>query len=639
MNTFDVRKILIFTFILQTTIVFAQKNKDENYELAKQLGQKYSESSAVILKLEKTFEFSLDKNLVSVIEKSAEEIISTKRDVELRRRVYYDINSKITKGEVKSVKNKRLAVTPICGNYEVDNIFYSDEMQCVYPINLNTIGEVVNFDYELKTDDIRYYTKEFFNQPEPVKKIVYTYKVPSWLDVELKEINFNGYKIDKKVIKDPKGTTIYTYSISDLDEYKDEPNSFSASYTYPHLLVIAKKFTDKEGKKNSILGNTNDLYSWCNQLVTQLKNENSELKPTVDKLVVGAKSDLDKVKAIFYWVQDNIRYIAFENGIAGYKPAEAAEVFKKKYGDCKGMANLTKSMLKLAGFDARLVWIGTSSIPYDYKTTSLAIFNHMICCVYLNNQRYFLDATEKYIGINDYAERIQGRKVIIEDGNRYTIDSIPTFTKDRNLSFKKFDLTIKENSFTGKCTQNYRGESHQGLLYYLNNKEQETQKKLTDYLITKGDKNIIANSVVTSDQSDKENPYNIEADVIINNKISNFDNDYYLDLDFYKDFNNKVFKDNRVSDINFNEKIYQKVIVNLTIPNGFKLKQLPSSLDIAEKNFSFTIRYSIKDNLLTYERVIATEKSSIPKSEIVKWNNAIKSLSAKYKDVVVLTKL
>jgi hypothetical protein len=29
---------------------------------------------------------------------------------------------------------------------------------------------------------------------------------------------------------------------------------------------------------------------------------------------------MDKVKAIFYWVQNNIRYIAFEDGIAGFLP-------------------------------------------------------------------------------------------------------------------------------------------------------------------------------------------------------------------------------------------------------------------------------------------------------------------------------
>ena len=65
---------------------------------------------------------------------------------------------------------------------------------------------------------------------------------------------------------------------------------------------------------------------------------------------------------MFYWVQDNIRYIAFENGIMGFKPDAAQNVLNKKYGDCKGKANLLKEMLKLAGYDARLTWIGTSDL-------------------------------------------------------------------------------------------------------------------------------------------------------------------------------------------------------------------------------------------------------------------------------------
>lgn len=81
---------------------------------------------------------------------------------------------------------------------------------------------------------------------------------------------------------------------------------------------------------------------------------------------------MEKIEAVFYWVQDNIRYIAFENGIMGFKPEAASKVYQNRYGDCKGMANLLKEMLKICGYDARLTWIGTNDIPYDYKTASLA---------------------------------------------------------------------------------------------------------------------------------------------------------------------------------------------------------------------------------------------------------------------------
>ena len=102
-----------------------------------------------------------------------------------------------------------------------------------------------------------------------------------------------------------------------------------------------------------------------------MKDDTAVIKEKTLELTANAKSDEEKIRNIYYWVQDNIRYIAFEDGIAGFKPDEANNVLTKRYGDCKGMANLTRQMLKAAGFDARLTWIGTNHISYDYSTPSL----------------------------------------------------------------------------------------------------------------------------------------------------------------------------------------------------------------------------------------------------------------------------
>ena len=48
----------------------------------------------------------------------------------------------------------------------------------------------------------------------------------------------------------------------------------------------------------------------------------------VKELTATAKTDEEKIKNIYYWVQDNIRYIAFEDGIAGFKPDDSQNVFQ-----------------------------------------------------------------------------------------------------------------------------------------------------------------------------------------------------------------------------------------------------------------------------------------------------------------------
>src|SRR6201999_2976434 len=121
---------------------------------------------------------------------------------------------------------------------------------------------------------------------------------------------------------------------------------------------------------------------------------------------------------------------------------KAQNVLNKKYGDCKGMANLTRSLLVALGFDARLCWIGTDHIAYDYSTPSLAVDNHMICALNYKGRFYFLDATESYIGFGQYAQRIQGRQVLIEDGDNFLLQRIPVVDGAQNEVLYKHDLHI-----------------------------------------------------------------------------------------------------------------------------------------------------------------------------------------------------
>ncbi|MEO6489675.1 MAG: hypothetical protein ABIO04_07015 [Ferruginibacter sp.] len=100
------------------------------------------------------------------------------------------------------------------------------------------------------------------------------------------------------------------------------------------------------------------------------------------------------------------------------------------------MAHLTKEFLRSIRFDARLCWIGTNHIAFDYSTPSMAVDNHMICALIFQGKTYFLDATENYIGLNEYAERIQGRQVLIVDGDKYIYTKVPS-----TITSKTYDIS------------------------------------------------------------------------------------------------------------------------------------------------------------------------------------------------------
>jgi hypothetical protein len=288
--------------------------------------------------------------------------------------------------------------------------------------------------------------------------------VPDWLQLDIREFNFDGYKVIKQKSQE-KNSTVYTFRILNLQAMKSESRSVGAAFTWPHLVLVVKSFT-YDGKTEKGFGDVGDLYNWYQLLYKKCVNKPDELKAKVTELISGKANDIEKVKSIFYWVQDNIRYIAFEDGLAGFVPATAQEVFKTKYGDCKGMANLMTEMLKLAGLEAYMTWIGTRHLPYDYSLPSLCVDNHCISTVILGGKEYYLDGTEKYIPFGDYAWRIQGKEVLIGKGDKYDVKKVPVQDIDKSKILTQTKFLLKDNVLTGHVKVTLTGEKRTSFHQY-----------------------------------------------------------------------------------------------------------------------------------------------------------------------------
>ena len=373
-------------------------------------------------------------------------------------------------------------------------------------------------------------------------------------------------------------------------------------------------------------------------MANQVDNQLEALKPVVNDLLRGLDTPEQKAQAIFYWVQDNIRYIAFEDGVAAFKPEDAQKVYTKKYGDCKGMANLLKNMLKIAGFDARLTWIGTNHLAYDYSTPSIAVANHMICTLLLNNKKYYLDATEKYIPFGQYAERIQNRPVLIENGEKYWLERIPVAKPAANQVMRTHRFIVQGESLVGWGNHTYQGEQKKEVLYYLNFSGQKKTKTLVQLLVDLDDKNCHLDSLQFSDPNERAGKFTIDYQMKLNNRVAGFDSEMYIDLDFYKEFKEAKVKKNRLSALDLREKVFRKTIVELQIPEGYQVKHLPKPLDIKHPAFHIKVSFNQQQNLITYTKIIATTQSKIKKTDFKAWNEAITTLEKMYDDQIILVK-
>src|SRR5258708_13070061 len=114
------------------------------------------------------------------------------------------------------------------------------------------------------------------------------------------------------------------------------------------------------------------------------------MKQKVEALTAGAKTDMEKIKAVFYHVAQKIRYMGLtpEKDRPGFEPHDVKLTFNNKYGVCRDKAALLVSMLQTAGFKAYpvLVNVGTKR---DQDVPEPA-FNHAIVGVELKKGEHVL---------------------------------------------------------------------------------------------------------------------------------------------------------------------------------------------------------------------------------------------------------
>ena len=563
-------------------------------------------------------------------------LVPVKDFIKFEDGLFYNDETSIDNVKTINADGKEVLVQKQCMSYSEENIFHSDSKLCIIKFPLAEKGKAFKYTYNENYRDIKFLTSFYFNERLPAIEKTIEFKIPSWLELDLREFNFAGNSIEKTSNKEGEITNVI-YRYKDVAAYERETHSPNHAISFPHIVTVSKAYT-ANGQRNVLFENVKNLYAWYSTVCKDIGNRPEELKSIVTELTRDKKTDLEKIESIFYWVQDNIRYIAFENGIMGFKPDAAQNVLSKKYGDCKGKANLLKEMLKIAGYDARLTWIGTSDLPYDYTLPSLAVDNHMICTVILNGKRYFLDGTEEYIAFNDYAQRIQGKQVLIEDGKNYILDRIPSFPADRNKVKKIYKINVEDAVLAGNASIEYNGESKNIIQSVYASERNENKADAFTTFLKNGNGNIEVSGVKKPELNQRQKPLQVSFDLKANNEITKSGNELYVIMDWEKEFSGFEFDDTRKNDYEFSHKYFITTQTELAIPAGYKVEYIPAAFKKVATDYSFEGSYVNKGKSILYTKTIIVSKPIIKKSEFNDWNNFIKAINTFYNDQVVLTK-
>jgi hypothetical protein len=347
-----------------------------------------------------------------------------------------------TKGEKKLVENLKIR-NAVDKDYYIKNIFYND----LKIKSISTTTEVkerfiIEYSYETVYNDIKFLNTFFPYKHLPTLDFSLSASMPKNVEAEI--IPINPPENMNKKNETAEGRNIISYQIKQVSIPRNAYFQAPYAYVIPHFIVITKSFTDSKKNVIKIMDSAKELYEWYSSLIKELTPDKNYLKKLSENITKGTVTEEQKVTAIFNWVKTNISYVAFEDGIAGFKPEEARKVEEMRFGDCKGMANLLTELLVAQGLDAHHCWIGTNALPYSYSTPSLCVDNHMICALFLNGNTYLLDATGATNDWNKYPYYLEGKEALIAQGNNYKIFNVPISESNENVCALNYTLDVSK---------------------------------------------------------------------------------------------------------------------------------------------------------------------------------------------------
>ncbi|MCX6183045.1 MAG: transglutaminase-like domain-containing protein [Bacteroidetes bacterium] len=633
-------------FLVLCTSLFAQKVNYDSLQL------KYHDESAVYSVDKENMVVQLNKGKLNIYSDHVSEIWFLKDNAKsyADKAMYYSYftalrgisaYSLVPKGKGKFSKVK---VTEFSTNNVLSSsIFFDSNKKKSFTFPAAEKGGAGHLEYREVYNDPKFIGVFYFNSYIPVMHSEFSISFPSSVKVEYNLKNTERYKISfSKTEK--KGVITYKWVANDIESYTIPDNAPAFSYYAPHVIVRISEVKHENGEVEKILPDVDALYNWYYSLVEKVNTEsNPELEQLVDSLTNGVKGNDEKARAIFNWVQSNVKYVAFEDGMGGFVPREAHMVCQRRYGDCKDMASIITTMLKSAGLEGHLTWIGSRDIPYVYHDVPMPIVdNHMISAYKKEDGTYiFLDATGSYTPFGYPTSFIQGKEALIENGKgKYNIVKVPEIPKEKNLRRDSVHLRIEDKVLVGNGMIDSRGCDKLNFVYRMINKSKDKYPDILKEYLSKGNNKIEFQKANTKGLDNRDTTLEIKYEFKLPDYAKFVGDEVYVNMHLEKELKGRTIDIAKRKGIPMecDYKYIDKEIVRLEIPKGMKLEYVPAAVEYKNSLFGFSISYTVLKDEVVLNKEVYIDYLLLTEENFEAWNTMVKELNKAYNEVIILKK-
>ena len=203
----------------------------------------------------------------------------------------------------------------------------------------------------------------------------------------------------KAVTQEANGRRVTTWAAQDVPKIEGEPFAADSNGVVQTIEIGAPS-------------TWHDIGAWYARLARDRYAMTPLVEQKLAKVVAGARSLDDSIKAIHRYVAKDVRYVAIALGQGGYQPRSPADVIATGYGDCKDKATLFITLMARLGVQANPVLLSAGG-RVERALPTIAQFNHAIAAVDRPSGRLFVDLTAGEVPWGALPSSDQGQFVLV----------------------------------------------------------------------------------------------------------------------------------------------------------------------------------------------------------------------------------
>jgi transglutaminase-like putative cysteine protease len=541
-----------------------------------------------------------------------------------------------TKKDYKRLTGSLLKTT----NMKSENIFFDDNQISVVSFPGLVKNAYTETKYSIEHTELAFLPIFYFQWYLPTVANEFQITAPKSVHIKtiLKDIDPS---MVTTTVEEHKNTVTYTWKTKSIGRYKEYSNAPSSPAGLPRIIPYITDYTlPGTNEKVALISDTKSLYQFLYRYIAAVnQKEDAAIQQKVNELTNKCTDNGCKAAAIYKWVQDNIKYVAFEDSLGGFVPREAADIYQRKFGDCKDMSSLLVSMFRAAGLEAYFTWIGTRDKPYFYSEVPLPLVsNHMICAWKNEGKWIFVDGTHSTIQLGVPPYSLQGKEAFIAiNEQQFEIVKVPEIAAENNTSIDSTWLRIgAQNELEGKVKICYSGYPSWSMKMVMRYSSENEQDKTIKSISTRGSNKYIQK---TSSYENIGEDICFNASFGIKDYVQKSGNELYVNLNLLRyNSDEKVAEwQQRTLPIENKYKALTKQVVCLEIPKGFLVAYLPPDATHSIQNlWSYSIKYKVVDNQIICTKEYIEPMLYIQPNMFEQQNQLVEELNNHYKESIIL---